>query len=106
MSEIKLRVLGSYDSAMRHYQKGDSVTTDRETAEFLMRDSPGTFEVMQAETEIKMVDGPPKDKMMRSEDYESKSFGDLREELKSRGLPSGGPRSELEKRLKRADANE
>jgi hypothetical protein len=65
---MKLKVLLNYKSNVAQYVAGVvTAELDQKTAEFLLRDAPGCFEVFEPEPEAKELDQPPADKMIDQE---------------------------------------
>lgn len=96
---MRLYVLSDYKNRELSYQTGDVIEVDFDTAEFLMRDAPGCFSY---EPPLKAMEAPPKDKMIGAPDYKKMTVPELKDELKVKGLPVGGNKSELIERLENA----
>ena len=86
----RLLVLSDYSNQSVSYRAGVEIEVDPGEAEWLMRDSPGSF--------AKAPDAPVMDKMI-GEPLEKKSVPELKEMLRERGLPVGGRKDQLIKRL-------
>lgn len=86
----KLLVKSDYANQEVSYKAGAEIIVDPEMAEWLMRDSPGSFE--------KAPDEPVMDKMI-GEPLEKKSVPELKKILKAKGLPVGGKKADLIERL-------
>jgi hypothetical protein len=61
MAEIKLLCLKEYGNQFMVIQPGQLITLEAVKADWMMRDGPGCFEVV----ETKAVDAPSVDKMLR-----------------------------------------
>ena len=59
---MQLNVLGDYAGHGVRYRAGTVITVPDDEGEFLLRDSPGSFEVCE---EKKAVEEPPRDKMVK-----------------------------------------
>lgn len=86
----RLLVLSDYSNQSVSYRAGAEIEVDPNEAEWLMRDSPGSF--------AKAPDAPVMDKMI-GEPLEKKSVPELKEMLRERGLSIGGRKDQLIKRL-------
>jgi len=61
----KLKVISEYRNRETHYGVGSVIEVTDEQVKFLMADAPGCFEVY-TEPEVKAVEAPPVDKMVRT----------------------------------------
>lgn len=64
---MKLFVRGEYHNnpAGLHFDKAGVVELDKEKVEFLLRDAPENFTTELPETEVKSLDEPKRDKMVK-----------------------------------------
>ena len=63
---MRLEVLGNYAGHGVRYVAGTIITVPDEKGEFLLRDSPGSFEVYEEkEKKTKAVEKPPRDKKVK-----------------------------------------
>jgi len=64
---VTLRVLSDYRSRDLAYSNGQILLVDDVLGAWLLRDSPGSFQLLEPAdtTEARDVSAPPKDKMMR-----------------------------------------
>ena len=59
---MKLKILGGYSSHRGAWRKGEEIEVEEELGHWLLRDSPGSFEIVVE----KAMDEPPEDKMVKS----------------------------------------
>ena len=99
---VKIKCLSSYLSRFKDqpiaFAAGFEGEVTAEIADFLGRDSPGSFEFGS-----KAPDAPSKDKMI-SKPIAKKSVSELKELLREKDLPIGGNKAALVARLEEANA--
>lgn len=106
---IKIKCLSDYAGRFRAvrpiaFKAGDEVEVDQDLAEYLSNDAPESFSFPKGFGSGKAPDAPPEDKMMDGKEttrkvLEKASVGELKDLLRSQGLPVGGRKKALIKRL-------
>ena len=103
---VKIKCLSDYAGRYRAvkpiaFKAGDEVEVDQDLAEYLSNDAPESFSFPKGFEAGKDLDAPPVDKMV-GEPLKKKSVGELKDMLRSKGLPVGGRKKALIKRLNEA----
>lgn len=62
---MKLHVLKPYQARGLAYSAGVVITVPEEEARFLLRDAPGCFAVEGEQPEVRAVETPPVDRMIK-----------------------------------------
>jgi hypothetical protein len=94
MLKRKLLVISPYKSNFGSFEAGEVIEVSEGEKEWLMGDAPDCFR----DQDEKGLDAPFEDKMI-GEPLEKKSVPELKEMLRERGLPVGGRKDQLIKRL-------
>jgi len=104
---IKIKCVSAYKGRFKGvtplgFGLGQEIEVEDDLAEYLFADSPESFEFPKGFGSAKAPSAPPADKQI-AEPLEKKGVGDLKELLRKKGLPVGGRKAALIKRLKEAE---